>query len=255
MRTIPGPARSLALNMSNHIPGLRRSKIALYALCQSDETARLANWFPLFNHDMKTTVLANHLKGTLNHAATHHVFGQHLTRTNATAPLNRMLYVDAKFWLQDHLLLRGDKLTIANSLEARVPTLDHKVVEFAASLPPHLKLKGLTHKYLLKKVGRTLLPSQVIDRKRQGFRFPSGLATERSTLTGIDLLSARAVQNHGLFDATYVGKLLSEHDSGFADHGMLLWGLMNETRHRLFIDQSSSSQWAAREPLALAYSA
>ncbi len=79
------------------------------------------------------------------------MFAQQLAHTNATAPLNRMLYVDTKLWLPDYLLLRGDKLTMANSLEARVPLLDHKVVEFAAVLPPHLKLNGLTRKYLLKK--------------------------------------------------------------------------------------------------------
>src|SRR5436853_2542834 len=106
-----------------------------------------------------------------------------------------MLYVDTKLWLPDDLLARGDKTSMANSLEARVPLLDHKVVEFAASLPPHLKLKGLTRKYLLKKVGRTLLPPQVIDRKKQGFPIPisAWLRTEARSYVQ-DLLSPRAVQ-------------------------------------------------------------
>ena len=74
-------------------------------------------------------------------------------KIDADNPLNRLLYVDTKLWLPDFLLMRGDKMSMANSLEARVPLLDHKLVEFAATLPPKLKLKGMVQKYLLKEVG------------------------------------------------------------------------------------------------------
>ena len=71
-----------------------------------------------------------------------------------------MLYADSKLWRPDYLLLRGDKLTMANSIEARVPLLDHKLVEFAAQLPASMKLRGSQRKYLLKQVARRLLPAR-----------------------------------------------------------------------------------------------
>ena len=84
--------------------------------------------------------------------------------------LNRMLYADAKIWLPDDLLLKADKMTMANSLELRVPFLDHKLVEFAAILPTELKLKGSTGKYLLREAMKNVLPKQIINRsQRKGF--------------------------------------------------------------------------------------
>ena len=171
-RRMPTLARSWAMSISTQVPGLRRQKIALFALCQPDETSRMTNWFPLFNRDMKASLLTTEVGHRLSDISTNDVFAQHLARTDATAPLNRMLYVDTKLWLPDYLLLRGDKLSMAASLEARVPLLDHKLVEFAAALPPHLKLNGLMRKYLLKKVGRSLLPVEIVDRKKEGFPIP-----------------------------------------------------------------------------------
>jgi asparagine synthase (glutamine-hydrolysing) len=235
---IPGPAKRLVLAMSNNLPGMRRSKIALYALCQPDEIARFTNWFPLFNQDMKAALLGSALKKRLNGASTHDVFAEHLALTDATRPLNRMLYTDTKLWLPDFLLLRGDKLTMAASLEARVPLLDHKLVEFAATLPPHLKLNQLTHKYLLKQVSRKWLPNEIVDRKKQGFPIPIPVWFRQDARSFVrDILTSDTIRRRGLFDANYVETLLSEHESGFANHAFLLWGLISlELWHRQFID-------------------
>ncbi len=237
-RNIPAPAKALALAASRRIPGLRRPKLALYALCQPDEVTRLANWFPLFNQEMKAALLSDELKRALNGASADQVFAQHLARTDATDHLSRMLYVDTKLWLPDDLLARGDKTSMATSLEARVPLLDHKLVEFAAALPPHLKLRGLTRKYLLKKVSRTWLPAEIIDRKKQGFPIPISIWFRKEARSFVrDILSPAAIQRRGLFNPDYVEKLLDEHEAGFADHGTLVWGLLSvELWHRLFID-------------------
>jgi asparagine synthase (glutamine-hydrolysing) len=152
--------RSLAISASARIPGLRRPKLALYALCQADEAKRLANWFPLFNCDMKAALLDDEVKASLNGASADAIFADHLSRTDARDPLSRMLYVDTKLWLADDLLARGDKTSMAASVEARVPLLDHKLVEFAASLPSHFKIRRLTRKYLLKQVSRAWLPGK-----------------------------------------------------------------------------------------------
>jgi asparagine synthase (glutamine-hydrolysing) len=135
-------------------------------------------------------------------------------------------------------LARGDKMSMAVSVEARVPLLDHKLVEFAASLPQNLKVKGLARKYLLKKVSSRWLPQEIIHRKKQGFPMPSSLWLRGEARSFVrDVLSPMAVRRRGLFNPWLVEKLIREHESGFADHGSLLWGLMNvELWQRVFMD-------------------
>jgi asparagine synthase (glutamine-hydrolysing) len=239
-RSIPRPVKALALRVSARVPRLRRSKLALYALCQTDEATRLVNWFPLFNRDMKEALLSAELKNSLNGSSVEQVFAQHLTRTKSADPLSRMLYLDTKLWLPDDLLARGDKTSMAASVEARVPLLDHKLVEFAAALPPHLKLRRLARKYLLKKVSENWLPAQIIDRKKKGFPIPMSVWFRREARSFVrDILSPAALRRRGLFSPHYVEKLLNEHEAGSADHGALIWGLLNvELWHSLFIDSN-----------------
>jgi len=185
------------------------------------------------------------LTRALNGNSAEAVFGRQLMQTDAAIPLNRMLYVDTKFWLPDYLLLRGDKLSMAASLEARLPLLDHKLVEFAASLPPELKLKGSMHKYLLKKVSRKWLPTEIVDRKKAGFPIPIADWFRNQARPFVhDMLSPTALQRRGLFDVNYVSRLVAEHDSGFADHCVLLWGLISvEIWYRIFVDAQPRQSW------------
>jgi asparagine synthase (glutamine-hydrolysing) len=237
-KCVPKTARSMALAASARLPGLRRQKLALYALCQPEEVTRFVNWFPLFNSEMKQAVLSEDLRAALNGNDAGQMFAEHLVRTDAIEPLNRMLYVDTKLWLPDLLLARGDKMSMAASLEARVPLLDHKLVEFAASLPRNLKLRGLVRKYLLKRVGRAWLPPEILHRKKQGFPMPSSMWLRREARPFLrDVLSSATLRSRGLFNPHFVEKLVCEHETGFADHGDLLWGLLSvELWHRVFID-------------------
>jgi len=126
-------------------------------------------------------------------------------------------------------------------------------VEFAATLPQNLKVKGLVRKYLLKKVSRRWLPSEIIDRKKQGFPMPSSLWFRNEARSFVrDVLSPSALRRRGLFDPTFVEKLIEQHENGFADHGALLWGLMSiELWQRVFMDsrvrpQSMTQAFAAQ---------
>ena len=246
-RRVPAPLRAMALGAASRLPGLRRPKIALYALCQTDEVTRITNWFPLFNRDMKAQLLSERLQHELDGVSTDRVFADQVARTDATDPLHRMLYVDTKLWLVDDLLARGDKMSMAASLEARVPLLDHKLVEFAARVPSNLKVHGMSRKYLLKEVARRWLPDAIIDRKKQGFPMPMSLWFRDEARDWLhDLLAPDAIRRRGLFEPTYVAKLLDEHDSGFADHGSLLWALLSvELWHRLFIDTPAPARLPA----------
>jgi asparagine synthase (glutamine-hydrolysing) len=236
---LPRAIRAGALRASGRVPGLRRPKQALYALCQDDEASRFLSWFALFNQERVAAVLSPELRAAVDLSAATEAFAAQLRATDAVDPLSRMLYLDTKLWLSDDLLARGDKTSMAASIEARLPLLDHPLVEFAASLPPTMKVRGLTRKYLLRKVARDLLPAPVIDRKKQGFPTPVSLwfrSEARELLR--DHLAPETIARRGLFDAGYVQVLLDEHERGLADHGSLLFGLLVvEVWHRLFIDR------------------
>jgi asparagine synthase (glutamine-hydrolysing) len=237
-RFLPSPAKSLALSVVQRLPGLRRPKVALLALCQRDELTRLANWFPLFDRTRKPFLLNEELFHQLADPYAEEVFRSQLDGTDTNEWLSRMLYVDTKLWLPDDLLARGDKTSMAASLEGRVPLLDHKLVEFAASLPPDMKVRRLARKYLLKKVARKWLPAEVINRKKEGFPMPFSLWFRKECRPFVhDLLSPETVKRRGLFNSAYIQALLNEHDAGTADHGNLLWGLMSvELWYRAFLD-------------------
>lgn len=237
-QSLPASAKSLVLSASNYIPGLRRPKLALNALCQQEESSRLVNWFPLCMPQTKAALLKPELQDTLQRQSAEQVFARHLCNTQSSDPLHRMLYVDTKLWLPDDLLARGDKMSMAVSVEARVPLLDHTLVEFAATLPSHLKLKGLTRKYLLKQVSRAWLPTTIIERKKQGFPLPFSQWFRTSARSFVrDLLSPDTIQRRGLFTASFIDHMLNEHETGFADHGTLIWGLINlELWQQQFLD-------------------
>ncbi len=208
------------------LPGMRRGKIALNALTIRDEATRFANWFPMFSDDAKASLLDEW--SAEESSGARHVFDRYLKQSDASEPLDRMLYCDTKAWLADYLLLRGDKLTMANSLEARVPLLDHKLVEFAGRLPTNFKLRGRTRKYLLKKLGSKLLPESIIYRKKQGFPIPieQWLRNEARPLVH-EALSELRFDEARPIQSNVVQKLIQRHESHFADHSTEIWGLVS----------------------------
>lgn len=236
---VPGWAGEELVRATSALPGLRRPKLAMNALVQKDEAGRLVHWFPLFPTTEKARLLSKKMQGEVStRASAEEVFAKHLARCDSGVPLNRMLYVDTKLWLPDDLLARGDKMSMAASLEARVPLLDHKLVEFAAALPPHLKIQRLTRKYLLRKVAARYLPPSILHRKKQGFPIPiSGWIRKEAKEFVSDLLSWETVRRRGLLDPDYVQAILKQHLQGRADRGAQLWGLLQlELWGRQFLD-------------------
>jgi asparagine synthase (glutamine-hydrolysing) len=250
-RWLPGFAGAGVRSLAERLPGLRRAKIAISALTYANEAKRFANWFPMFKDDLKQHLWAPGLAQLREGAEA--VFAQHLSDCDATDPVDRMLAVDTKLWLVDYLLLRGDKLTMANSLEARVPLLDHKLVEFAAGLPVHLKLRGSQRKFLLRKVAGRLLPSSIIHRKKQGFPIPidQWLRGEASSLVQ-DLLSVDSIQHRGYFDSDLIQNMTRQHHAGFVDYSTELWGLISfEMWARQFLDRAPVAEFAQNNPMEL----
>jgi asparagine synthase (glutamine-hydrolysing) len=166
---------------------------------------------------------------------------RHFDLGNATELVDRMLYTDLMTRMPDHLLPIVDRMSMAHSLETRAPLVDYKVVEFAASLPGHMKLKGRKLKYLLKKVAARHLPRELIYREKQGFGFPLALwmRNELSTFVRSVVRESRLVQA-GMFDPGYMSQLTEEHINGQADHNFRLWILINlEFWYRLYVEGES----------------
>ena len=141
--------------------------------------------------------------------------------------LSRLMRVDQKTYLPDAMLTKVDRASMANSLEIRVPLLDHRVVEFTAGLPEHFKYRNGTGKYLLKKLLARYLPVSLFERPKMGFGVPIDhwLRFELKDLL-LDYLSAERLKREGLFNTNFVEKKIKEHLSGQVNHQYRLWSLL-----------------------------
>jgi len=158
---------------------------------------------------------------------TYQVAFEHQRNSQAKEALNQLLYCDLKLYLEGDILPKVDRASMANSLEVRVPLLNHTLVEYAAQLPHSLKLRGLTTKYLLRRTMRDRLPPEILRRGKKGFNMPVA-----KWLTGPlrpllqEMLSPERLQREGFFNPSYVQQLLHQHLSGRQDCRKLLWTLL-----------------------------
>jgi asparagine synthase (glutamine-hydrolysing) len=176
-----------------------------------------------------------------------------LEQTDATSLLDRLLYADIKTYLQE-LLMKQDQMSMATSVESRVPFLDHKLVEFSCSLPERLKLRGGTTKYILRQAMKDILPPSILTRPKMGFPVPIGawFRGQYSSIIDEYVLSERA-QARGIFEPEFVRSLVKRHKAG-EDHAERLWALVNfEIWQRQFFDGESTrhSPEIAVEALAI----
>ncbi|MFO8003026.1 asparagine synthase (glutamine-hydrolyzing) [Thioalkalivibrio sp.] len=160
---------------------------------------------------------------------------------NVDSLTDRMLHTDLMLRVPDHNLVMGDRMSMACSLEVRSPFVDPRLVEFAASLPADMKLKGRKLKYLLRRVAGRYLPPEIIRRPKQGFGFPVGLWMRRDLKA---LVEERLSNSHlvaaGIFRPEPIARIMSEHMEGRVDHSYRLWLLLNlEIWHEIYIEGRS----------------
>lgn len=151
-------------------------------------------------------------------------FDEHFRDVSDLRDLDQALYVDIKTWLADDVLVKVDRMTMAHALESRAPFLDHRIVEFAASLPAGWKLKGWRKKHILKHSQRRRLPSRTLTRAKQGFNAPVS-RWMNGPLEGVARDAFRAGRLDEWFDPARVDTLWAEHRGGRADHGLALFAL------------------------------
>ena len=151
--------------------------------------------------------------------------------------LDRLLYTDIKTYLVE-LLMKQDQMSMAASIESRVPFLDHYLVEFATALAPRMKLRGLTTKWILRQAVKGLLPREILDRPKMGFPVPFSLWMRgRWAQAARDVLFDRRARERGLVDHPALAQLMQAHAAGTAAAGDTIWALLNlELWYRTFVD-------------------
>ncbi|MBI4847293.1 MAG: asparagine synthase (glutamine-hydrolyzing) [Nitrospirae bacterium] len=166
------------------------------------------------------------------------LFSTAYERMNGGTMLQKMLYVDTKFWLADDLLLKADKSTMAASIELRVPFLDHVLIEHAAGLPDECKNNGREGKIILKKMMEGLLPSDIIYRKKRGFPVPIAQWFANELYGKIrDIMLDERTLARGYFNRAYIDGILRRHKAGHFDYSRRILSLLTlELWHRKYID-------------------
>ena len=199
---------------------------------------RYARWVSVFNDETKQPLYSEFFREQTSQANPTGLLETWFKRANGIGILDAMLLTDQMTYLPNDLLVKVDIATMAVSLEARSPFLDHHVIEFAASLPQHLKARRLTTKYLLKKVLRKLLPNENLNRRKMGFGVPIGhwFRGKMQPFLREVVLSDKALRR-GLFKPEAVRQLVELHARGERDYSHQLWTLlMLELWFNRFID-------------------
>jgi asparagine synthase (glutamine-hydrolysing) len=209
----------------------RRVKIAVTNLNLDDWRERYVGWFGALNRSERDRLSLLGMNGAP-------VMGEPpFDVLPGNSMLRRVLYFDQTSWLPDNLLERGDRMTMAASIEARVPFLDHPFAEFVSSLPDRFRVRGLHTKWILREAGKTLLPGEILKRPKVGFRVPVN-QWFRDEMRGflLDHLQSSESRTREYYAARELDKALHEHLEGRQNHEKLLWTLLNlEIWHRQYL--------------------
>jgi asparagine synthase (glutamine-hydrolysing) len=199
---------------------------------------RYLRWVSVFDGDAKSDLYSDTFKNETANVRAADLLEPWFTQANGAGIVDATQLADIMTYLPNDLLVKVDIATMAVSLEARSPFLDHHVIEFAASLPERLKLRGLTTKYLLKRVLKKLLPAENLHRRKMGFGVPIGhwFRGKLQPFLRETLLSEKAL-NRGFFRPQAVSQLVELHTHAERDYSHQLWTLlMLELWFERFID-------------------
>lgn len=183
------------------------------------------SWRTIFSESEKASLVHPDWRDAVNGTDPFESFRPHYDATANCHYIDQAMYVDIKTWLPNDILAKVDRATMAHSLESRAPFLDHRIVEFAASLPIRWKLRGFEKKRLLKQSQRGYLPREIVARRKRGFNAP----VSHWLLGKFGVLARDITKNRDLmcwFDPRYIERMWEEHETKRGDHGLKLFGLM-----------------------------
>ena len=234
---VPASVRRLLEPLVRALPyRFRRFKTAAASFRVGDRRERYVRWFGALDGAELTRL-------TALGAPRHDWHAPPFDAEPGASALRQVLYFDQTSWLPDNLLERADRMTMAASIEARVPYLDHELAEFVSGLPDHWRVRGLTGKRILRAAAAELLPRTIIDRPKVGFRVPVDewfRGPLREYL--LDHLRGGASLTRGYYDGRALDALVDEHLTGRQNHDKLLWMLLNlEIWHRQYAPRTCAT--------------
>ncbi len=229
-RMVPGAARSLVRGAIEALPASSRVRQKLgrsFLTLPADITSLYFDNFAVFSRQRLESLWSNSTKQRLGGMSPYVTAEQYWNAGDAQTLLNKLLYVDTKTYLHE-LLMKQDQMSMAASIESRVPFLDHELVGFAARMPERMKVRGMTTKYVLRKAMENVLPGEILTRKKMGFPVPVGAWLRGSHRFLLDeFVTSSRTTARGLFDAGAVRRIVASHTSGEANHSERLWSLIN----------------------------
>ena len=244
-RRIPKPLRSLLIEgPANLLPTseLKKTRVRdvqrFFTSANEGRKQRYFRWMSTFKPAIKPELYTKDFANAVAGQNASHFLDQWFDRANGSGVLDASLLTDQMTYLPNDLLVKVDIASMANSLEARSPFLDHKLIEFAATLPENLKMRGLRPKSLLKKLAARLVPRNVVYRRKMGFGVPVGSwfrGEMKDFVRGV-LLSEKSL-GRGIVKPQMLTRYVDEHTSGRFDHAFQVWTLlMLELWYQRFID-------------------
>jgi asparagine synthase (glutamine-hydrolysing) len=252
-RTALGPARHVASWLGRALPlSVKGARSLRHLAFRPEEAYALKHVNGTFEHDAKARLYSSDFNRQVTGSDPLASLRSAYLACSSRDPLDHVFYADSRTYMIDDVLTKVDRMSMAVSLEAREPMLDHKLLEFAARVPASLKLKDGRSKYLLRKLLERRVPRSIVDRRKSGFAAPIG-EWLRGPLSGLasDLLLDGRLRARGIFNDQEVARLWADHRSRRADHPHRLWQLlMLELWFRTFIDGTAATSNAAAMTLA-----
>jgi asparagine synthase (glutamine-hydrolysing) len=226
----------------NPVFGKLGSTFKKYAELSEKSIDRSYAGVSFYSEEQKNTLYSNDFKNEVKKSEIFDTLSPYYKYTSDQDAQTKMQYLDVKTWLVDDLLIKADRMSMAASLELRVPFLDHRFLELAASMPSKYRNKGYESKYILKKAMEPYLDKNILYRKKQGFPTPLSLMFQGELNEYVSsIIDSNLAHSRGYFKPNEVKKLLEEHTNKINDHHKVLWQLLVlELWHREFIDPKAN---------------
>jgi asparagine synthase (glutamine-hydrolysing) len=238
MANLPPFVRKNLRAVSERLPHGAKGRNYLYNV-SLDATERYIDSISQYNALRKKSLYSADFQSRLNGNSGFGLYRNLANSVSTGNAIDNLLYLDSKTYLPADILTKVDRMSMAASLEARVPLLDHELIEFVTQIPSSLKMKGFETKYIFKKAMEGIVPPEILYREKQGFGVPieEWINNELRARIHETLLERRTLER-GYFEKSYIETLLDEHSKRRRDHSHALWILwMLELWHRRFLDK------------------
>lgn len=200
---------------------------------------RYMGWISFFDHEEKEALYTEEMKHRLIDADPFEPYCKFFKSIKSEDFLEKIFYLDQETYLIDDALHLGDRMSMANSLELRLPFCDHELVELAAAIPPGLKLKKFRLKYILKEMLNGILPAEILTRRKQGFMVPLGIWFKKDLNSFVrELLNEKDIRQMNYFNFSFIRWMMDEHFSGRRNFTHKLWALIVfQLWHKIYMEK------------------